>query len=195
LIGKVISATKSKNVRDARILGVDSKSTSIAVSLYERVDGEVRLLAVAKADLGATKDMSDKFNVLNEFLPAFFEKYGPIDIVVIEQTIYIQSPQTSRILSYIVGHIWGKCLEYCSNVSDIQIQTWKAFIGYKNVTKKEIAEWEKEMTKTEAKKKAQSERKLRTIRIMHDKIPETSDIDDDDIMDAVAIGYWAVCNK
>jgi hypothetical protein len=73
--------------------------------------------------------------------------------------------------------------------------TWKAFIGYKNVTKKEIATWEKEMGKTDAKKKAQVERKKRTIEIMHNKIPETVSVEDNDIMDAVAIGYWAVHNK
>jgi Holliday junction resolvasome RuvABC endonuclease subunit len=191
----VIAASKEKIDSDAKVVGIDSSSKSIALSLYKRSSDGVKLLAVSKVKFDAKDDMAKKLETINKIIPAFFEEYGPIDIVVIEQTIYIQSPQTSRILSYIVGNIWGKCLEYCDNVSDIPIMTWKAFIGYKNVTKKEIATWEKEMGKTDAKKKAQVERKKRTIEIMHNKIPETVSVEDNDIMDAVAIGYWAVHNK
>lgn len=191
MISEVLKAKNKK--ADTRILAIDSSTKSLAASIFERSGEHLTLIAVFKISYDE-ESMSDKFVRINNFLPVIFQKYGPIDNVAIEQTIYIQSPQTSRLLSYIVGHIWGKCIEYCDNVTDVTIAKWKSYIGYKNVTKKEIQAWEKEFGKKEANKIAKSERKQRTIKIMHEKIPETSSIDDNDIMDAIAIGYWAIKN-
>lgn len=195
MLGKAIEILKDKKLKPATIMGIDSSSKSIAISLYKReADSTIVLLDVAKFKFGDKDTMRDKLEKINAWIPAFMNKYGPIDNVVIEQTIYIQSPQTSRILSYIVGHIWGKCLESCSNVIDVPIMTWKAFIGYKNVTKKDIALWTSEIGATDAKKKAAHERKYRTMKIMKEKIIGIDGINDDDVMDALAIGYWACYN-
>lgn len=185
---------KGKELKSARIMGIDSSSKSIALSIYDRNGENITLVSTAKMKFGDKDTMRDRLEKINTFIPAVFSAYGDIDIVVIEQTIYIQSPQTSRILSYIVGHIWGKCLEYCENVSDVPIMTWKSHIGYKNVSKSEKAAWDKEFGAKEAKKKAEYERKFRTMKIMREKIPSLSSVDDNDIMDAVAIGYWGACN-
>lgn len=193
-LSNTIKSMKTPKLKPAIVLGLDSSSKSIAISVYERAGDTVTLLQTTKTKFGDKDTMKQKLEQINAFIPAFLESVGQVDAIVIEQTIYIQSPQTSRILSYIVGHIWGKCLEYCDNVVDVPIMTWKAYIGYKNVTKKDIAAWEAEIGKAEAKKKAAYERKHRTMRLMREKIPGLEDIDDNDIMDAIAIGYWAVEN-
>jgi hypothetical protein len=71
---------------------------------------------------------------------------------------------------------------------------WKSYIGYKNVSKAEKLAWEKEFGITEAKKIAAKERKERTGKIIKQKIKGIDDISDYDIIDAVAIGIWAVNN-
>jgi Holliday junction resolvasome RuvABC endonuclease subunit len=175
-----------------RYLSIDSSSGSLAFAVFDKNKEKVKLVGVGKINFAA--NMSQKLQIINLTLPLIFNKYKNIDVVIIEQTIYIQSPKTSRILSYIVGHIWGKCLEFCEDVRDVEIMKWKSHIGYKNVSKKEKIAWEKELGSTEAKKKAASERKERTKRLLNQKIPNISDISDYDIIDAMAIGLWATSN-
>lgn len=192
-LSKTVKSLKEKPLKPGKIVGIDSSSKSIAISVYER--GETtKLVETTKMKFGDKDTMRDKLEKINIFVPMYLQSLGKVHAVVIEQTIYIQSPQTSRILSYIVGHIWGKCLEYCENVVDVPIMTWKAYIGYKNVTKKDIAAWTEEMGSTEAKKKAAKERKDRTGNIMKQKIDGIDAVDDNDVMDAIAIGFWATEN-
>lgn len=191
---KLVKELKAKHLKPARIMAIDSSSRSIAIALYEREKNKSYLINVAKFEFDKSEDMRDKLEKINYVIPEYLRLYGPIDAIVIEQTIYIQNPETSRILSYIVGHIWGTCLLHCSNVHDVTIMKWKAHIGYKNVTKKDIAKWAEELGETEAKKKAAYERKNRTINIVHSKIEGIDDVTDNDICDAIAIGLWALDN-
>lgn len=174
------------------VMGIDSSSKSVAYCVME-VDGEDWTVVDYGKIVLPPQSMSHKLKKINESLPAVFEA-NDIDAVVIEQTIYIQSPQTSRILSYIVGALFISCLQHCKTVTDVQIMKWKNFIGYKNVTKTEIADWTRDIGKKEAKKKAAVERKARTERIVKDTFPGLSDVDDNDIMDSVGVAMWAAGN-
>jgi Holliday junction resolvasome RuvABC endonuclease subunit len=95
---KAAISLKQKNLSDARIMAIDSSSKSIALSIFDRKGGVATLIEVAKINF--PDRMEDKLASINSHLPNIFEKYGPIDNVIIEQTIYIQSPQTSRIQLY-----------------------------------------------------------------------------------------------
>lgn len=173
------------------VLGIDSSSNSIAYSVFIVSDGEVSLQDFGKIEYEKKAGMDEKIRSIRNAVATLFTLYPKISKVVIEQTVYIQNPQTSRILSYIVGAIWSACAYYCNDISDVSVQKWKAYIGYKNVSSQEKKEWEERLGKTEAKKKAAFERKERTARIMRSKFAQVAELYDDDIMDAVAIGYWA----
>lgn len=175
-----------------RYISIDSSSKSLAFAVFEKAGGKSSLIAAGKIEF--PDGMRQKLLVINASVPAIFNFYQNIDHVIIEQTIYIQSPQTSRILSYIVGHIWGKCLEFCNDVRDVEIMKWKSHIGYKNVSKAEKQRWEDEHGSTEAKKIAAKERKERTGKIIKAKIAGIDDITDYDIIDAIAIGLWSINN-
>jgi hypothetical protein len=71
---------------------------------------------------------------------------------------------------------------------------WKSHIGYKNVTKSEKEAWKVKHGEKEAKKIAASERKERTGKIVKEKINGIDDITDNDILDSIAIGLWALEN-
>jgi Holliday junction resolvasome RuvABC endonuclease subunit len=182
---------KKKSESTGRFLSIDSSSKSLAFAIFDKNE-TTTLTAVGKVNFPS--DMRQRLDVINATVKAIFDYYGPINHVVIEQTIYIQSPQTSRILSYVVGHIWGKCLEYCKDVRDVEVMKWKSHIGYKNVSKVEKEAWTKKFGETEAKKIAAKERKERTGKIIKKKILNIDNISDNDIVDAVAIGLWAVDN-
>ncbi len=189
----LVKTLKSKGLETARIAAIDASSRSVAISIFDRGPDTSFLIATVKFDL-PKKDMSERFDTINKVIPETFEKWGPIDIVAIEQTIYIQSPQTSRILSYIVGSVWSNCVRYCDKVTDVTIASWKGHIGYKNVTRAEKKSWVDEMGETEGKKYADNQRKQRTINIVHDRIENIDHIIDNDICDSIGIGLYAIEN-
>jgi hypothetical protein len=135
--------------------------------------------------------MNMKLKIITSFFKEFFNKYK-IDYVFVEQPIYIQNPATSRVLSQVSGHVIGTCLNYCDNVSEVTIANWKSFIGYKNVSKAEKESWTRQFGEKESKKMAASERKQRTIRIVHEKISGIDHINDNDICDSIGIGLYSL---
>lgn len=176
-----------------RVVGIDSSSHSLAYSVFYTDSSGVELLDCGKFKF-QSKEMDGRIAGAINGINHIFNIHDGIDEVVIEQTVYIQNPQTSRILSYIVGAAWATARSHCERVRDVPVQTWKSYIGYRNVTRAEKAEWAKELGKVEANKKAAFERKERTARIMRKMFEGAREVDDDDIMDAIAIGYWACRN-
>jgi hypothetical protein len=182
---------KKNEIKKGKYLCIDSSSKSVAFSIFNVAD-KPKLLAVGKFYL--SDGMNMKMKEIKNAIEAIFIIHSDIKHVVIEQTIYIQSPRTSRILSYVVGGIWASCSRFCDDIRDVEIMKWKSHIQYRNVTKGEIAKWQDEFGASEAKKIAAKERKERTGKLIKKRIPGISHISDYDIIDAVAIGLWAVEN-
>lgn len=188
----LVKTLKAKHLQPGKIAAIDASSRNIAIAVFER--GEVsKLVKTNKFEFTKNIKMIDKLKAINHIIPLALENEN-IYKIVIEQPIYIQSPQTSRILSQISGAVWANCLRYCDDVSEVTIQSWKAHIGYKNITKKDIAAWAEQIGTVEAKKKAISERKQRTINLVHEKIDGIEHITDNDICDALGIGLWGLEN-
>lgn len=186
----VVRTLKHKPIRPVKLAGIDASSTGIAVCVIEQND-EVYVTAIYKLDLSG-RPMQEKLRIISAFFALFLKNHPDLDHIFIEQPIYIQNPATSRVLSQVSGHIWGECLRGCNVVTEVVISNWKAFIGYKNVSKKEKDEWIREIGEKEAKKKAIRERKERTIRIIHEKVPSLSHIKDNDVCDAIGIALWGL---
>jgi Holliday junction resolvasome RuvABC endonuclease subunit len=117
------------------------------------------------------------------------------DYLLVEETIYLQNPKTTRLLAYIVGGIFAQAVAENVSTGDVGPLKWKSGIGYKNVRKAEIAEWAKELgSEKEAKKRAQFERKNRVKVIIEKRIPGLQ-VEDLDIVDAIGIGLWGLENQ
>lgn len=179
-------------VDNARVLAIDPSSHSIAFAIMQGNKNKVDLVAIGKISFPKGSTTSSRAKIINASIPELISKYK-IDTVVIEETIYIQNPNTTRILAYTVGSLWGKAIDMDVRVIDVGPLKWKAFINYKSVKKTEIVEWTKTMGEREAKKKASFERKDRVRSIMFEKYPKV-DEEDYDIWDSIAIGWWAVHN-
>ena len=114
-----------------------------------------------------------------------------IDHAIIEQSVYIQNFQSSRIISYIIGFTWGILSVYGVTTEDVSPLMWKPGIGYKNVTKKDQYELEKNGQKGSIQIKMKNERKQRVRSIVLAAFGDNIDgIEDDDIVDAIGIGLW-----
>ena len=118
------------------------------------------------------------------------DEYSP-DAAVIEQSVYIQNFQTSRVISYIIGFTWGIISDKCRVIEDVSPLVWKPAIGYKNVSKKDGEVLSKNGKKGSLQSKMKNERKERVREIVSVSFGKnTSGIEDDDIVDAIGIALW-----
>ncbi len=175
-----------KTASKTKVLSIDPSSKHYAFAVVTNT----KLIASGKVDFPKNSSLSEKFQIIDSSLPLLIQKYKPKQ-VVIEETVYLQNPNTTRLLAYIVGGLWSTALRHCSEVRDANPMTWKSGIGYKNVSASEKRTWGQSMTDLEVRKKAAFERKDRVRRIIDTKYPNHG-VTDTDIIDAIAIGYWVV---
>jgi Holliday junction resolvasome RuvABC endonuclease subunit len=148
------------------------------------------LIATGKIDLSKDKEQSAKFNKIRKELLEIVETHSP-DVAVIEQSVYIQNFQTSRVISYIIGFTWGVMSDKCNSIEDVSPLMWKPAIGYKNVSKKDGEYLSKNGKKGSVQVKLKNERKERVREIVAVAFgKDAPGIEDDDIVDAIGISLW-----
>lgn len=172
------------------ICSIDASTNSIAFAIFNNSKLEVsgKLNFVGTNIYEKVKDAALKTK-------HFFDLYK-IDAVVIEHTVFINSPKTAADLALVQGAILG-ALWNCGvkDVGAVSPITWQSYIGNKKMTKEE-----KILLKAQNPGKSDSwlktyERNLRKqktinfVNINYDK-----NLTDNDVADAVAIGHWALNN-
>jgi Holliday junction resolvasome RuvABC endonuclease subunit len=170
-----------------RVLAIDPASHSLAWAIltYDK-----ELIATGKIDLKQQKDQSDKFNKIKKELTEVVQQYKP-DVAAIEQSVYIQNFQTSRVISYIIGFTWGIISDQCDAIEDVSPLVWKPAIGYRNVTKQDADVISKNGAKGSLNIKLKNERKNRVREIVSVSFgKDTHGLEDDDIVDAIGIALW-----
>lgn len=184
-----ISSLVSK-MKTQRIIAVDPASHSLAWVIMDMTDDGISIIDFGKIDFSNVPELSNKFSKIKKEIPEICKKYNP-DAGVIEQSVYIQNFQASRILSYIIGFTWGELDDYCKTVTDVNPLKWKSGIGYKNLTKKETKDIKDKYGGRGIQKRLNDERKLRVRRILLEYFSDLElDGVDSDISDAMGIGLW-----
>ena len=127
---------------------------------------------------------------------ALFEHYNLVEAIVIEHTVFMNSPKTAADLALIQGGILGGAgsagIKIIGRVSPI---TWQNYLGNKRLTKEEqiqIRSSNPNKSDSWYKSYERDFRKQRTIRLL-DVIYDKK-IDDNDVADACGIGHWAINN-
>ncbi len=183
-----------------RIFAIDASTNSIAFAIF--VEG--KLETVGKLNFEG-KNIYAKVQDAHRKVYAFLRHHldwnqldnaDAINAMVIEHTVFMNSPKTAADLALVQGAIiaafgnWG--IELIGKVSPI---TWQNFIGNKKLTKDEKFLLRKQNPgKSEAWYKGYERgiRKQRTIKFIN--INYDKNIDDDDVADACGIGHWALYN-
>ena len=177
-------------MRDGRIIAIDPATHSLAWAIIDVSEDRLDIVDFGKINLDKIPEMSNKFSKIKKEIPEICEKYKP-DIGVIEQSVYIQNFQASRVLSYIIGFTWGELDDYCKYVTDVNPLTWKAGIGYKNLNKKDEKEIKDKYGTKGIQKRLNDERKARVRKILMEYFTDLElDGIDSDISDAIGIGLW-----
>mgnify|MGYP002507808851 CR=1 FL=1 len=183
------------SIKSERIVAIDPSSHSLAWVIYDVTLDKIDLVANGKIDYRKDKDVSLKFKAIDTGLNEIIKEYRPKN-AIIEQSIYVQNFETSRIISYVIGYSWGVLSAGGCLVSDVNPLMWKSGIGYKNLSKKDTEAFKNDGEKGSLQIKQKNERKKR-VRNIVSKYFDKGDIgiDDDDIIDAAGIGLWFALKK
>lgn len=180
------------DLKSCRLIALDPASHSIAWSIFDLTSSSISIVDTGKIDFSKDKDISRKLSIINKELSDVCAKYNP-DSAAIEQSVYIQNFQSSRIISYIIGFSWGVLIRSCSEVVDVNPLVWKNKIGYKNVGKKDKDAFIREFGEKNIQKRLKDERKVRVKEIVEKRFGFSTD--DPDINDSLGIGLWYALDR
>ena len=169
------------------ILGIDASTNSMAFSIFK----ERTLVKYGKVFFTGNhvyERTGDATKKISQFLKDY-----EIDAIVIESAIYTNSQNTAINLSLVQGAILGASQMYhkapivsCSPVS------WQSWIGNGRLTKQEKQDIKNDhpgKSFSWYKSREREIRKSRTIRKIN--IQFDLEVDDDDVADAIAIGWYS----
>jgi hypothetical protein len=127
---------------------------------------------------------------------AFLDIYEGFEAIVIEHTVFMNSPKTAADLALVQGAILGAAGQSGTKViGKVAPITWQNFIGNKKISKDEklfIKSQNPGKSESWLKSYERELRKQRTISFINMQYDRT--ITDNDVADACGIGHWAIKN-
>jgi hypothetical protein len=176
-----------------RICAIDASTNSLAFSVFDTFTKSI--VTVGKINFEG-KDTYEKVMDAGKKVKAFFDIYGGFEAIIIEHTVFMNSPKTAADLALVQGAILGSAgqtgTQIIGKVSPI---TWQNFIGNKKISKEEqLVIRSKNPGKSVSwyKSYERNLRKERTIKFINTIYDRT--ISDNDVADACGIGHWALSN-
>lgn len=172
------------------ILAIDASTTSLAFAIFS----DRKLIACGKIKFEGNNAYQKLGDAARKTLP-FLEQFD-IDAIVIEHTVFINSPKTASDLALIQGALLGAAkLAGIRTAGSINPITWQSFIGNNKLTTKEKQDLMVEFpgkSKNWYQNKSREIRKQRTINFVNTYYDKN--LTDDDVADAIGIGHYAINN-
>lgn len=174
-----------------KFCSIDASTNSIAFAIFENDE----LVRIGKINFQG-KTNYEKVADASRKLHSFFSAYGGIETVVIEHTVFMNSPKTAADLALVQGAILGSMsLAGVTTIKSINPIAWQTFIKNGRLTTPEKQLIRNEFPgRSEAwyKGREREFRKQRTIDFVNKRYNRS--IDDNDVADAVGIGHYAIFN-
>jgi hypothetical protein len=169
------------------IMAIDASTNSMAFSIF--IDGS--LDKFGKVNFQGTTPYAKVVDAASKIQS--FTKLFNIDAVVIEHTVFMNSPKTAADLALVQGALLGALgVPIIRSVAPI---TWQNFIGNKKPSKDEIAKMKIDnpgKSDSWIKTQTREQRKLKTIHFIEVVYDKT--VSDNDVADAIGIGHYAINN-
>jgi len=174
-----------------RICAIDASTNSLAYATFH--GGHLK--EVGKINFEG-KDIYQKVIDAGRKSKGLFDHIVNVDAIVIEHTVFMNSPKTAADLALVQGALLGAAgqsgIHVVGKVSPI---TWQNFIGNKKISKDEqlfIRSQNPNKSVSWYKAYERNLRKERTIKFINTIYDRT--ITDNDVADACGIGHWALSN-
>lgn len=178
------------NDRPKNLCTIDASTNSIAFAIFE---GEnLRKYGKVKFSGKRTYDkVGDAAKKCRDLFAAF-----KIDAIVIEHTVFMNSPKTAADLALVQGAILGAAAQNGIRIAgSINPIAWQTFIGNGKLTKEEKLRIRNDYPgKSESwyKNFEREFRKVKTINVTN--IIYNVDNSDNDVADAIGVGHYAINN-
>jgi hypothetical protein len=173
------------------ICAIDASTNSLAFALF--VDNDLSSIGKIHFD---GNNIYEKVMDAGKKVKAFFDIYDGFEAIVIEHTVFMNSPKTAADLALVQGAILGSAGQSGTKViGRVSPITWQNFIGNKKISKEEqliIRAQNPGKSVSWYKAYERMLRKERTINFININYDRT--ITDNDVADACGIGHWAVKN-
>jgi len=174
-----------------RICAIDASTNSLAYATFH--GGHLK--EVGKINFEG-RDIYEKVIDAGRKSKALFEHIVNVDAIVIEHTVFMNSPKTAADLALVQGALLGAAGQSgIRTIGKVAPITWQNFIGNKKISKDEkLFLRSQNPTKSESWHKSNEReiRKQRTIDFINRQYNKS--INDNDVADACGIGHWALKN-
>ena len=178
-------------VKPHKICAIDASTNSLAFSLFAGEDLE----SVGKISFEGNNTY-EKVMDAGKKVKGFFDIYGGFEAIIIEHTVFMNSPKTAADLALVQGAILGAAGQTGTKlIGTVSPITWQNYIGNKKISKDEqlfIRSQHPGKSVSWYKTYERNIRKERTIRFINTIYDRT--ITDNDVADACGIGHWAIKN-
>ena len=181
----------NNNGEPRTICAIDASTTSLAFALFDNK----KLTTVGKIKFEGSTNYKKVMDACAK-TKAFFEYSGGFEAIVIEHTVFMNSPKTAADLALVQGALLGAAgLTGTKIIGTVAPITWQNYLGNKRLTKEEQIEIRaKNPGKSDSwyksyERQVRKERTIKLIEINYDK-----NLDDNDVADACGIGHWAINN-
>jgi Holliday junction resolvasome RuvABC endonuclease subunit len=181
----------SINGAPSRLCSIDASTNSLAFAIFDNNDLE----SFGKINFKG-KNTYEKIADAAEKSLAFFNYYGVPECIVIEHTVFMNSPKTVADLALVQGAMLGSMsMSGAKTIKSINPIAWQTFIGNGRLTTPEKLAVRKEYPgKSDSwyKTREREVRKQKTIRFVSVQYGRTTQ--DNDVADAIGIGHYAISN-
>ena len=178
-------------VKPHKICAIDASTSSLAFSLFAGEDLE----SVGKINFEGNNTY-EKVMDAGKKVKGFFDIYDGFEAIIIEHTVFMNSPKTAADLALVQGAILGAAGQTGTKViGTVSPITWQNYIGNKKISKDEqlfIRAQHPGKSVSWYKTYERNLRKERTIKFINTIYDRT--ITDNDVADACGIGHWAIKN-
>lgn len=189
-----MSKTKwGADIKPKTICAIDASTNSLAFALFNTEKNT--LDQIGKINFEGNTNYEKVMDACKK-TKSFFEYYGGFEAIVIEHTVFMNSPKVAADLALVQGALLGAAgLTGTKIIKTVAPITWQIFIGNGKLTKDEkFFIRSKNPGKSEAWHKSNEReiRKQKTIKFINMQYDKT--ITDNDVADACGIGHWAIKN-
>lgn len=175
------------------ICAIDASTNSLGFALFDTQ--QETLGAVGKIKFQGNNTYQKVMDA-GKKAKAFFDYYGGFEAIVIEHTVFMNSPKTAADLALVQGSILGAAgLTGTKVIGRVAPITWQNYIGNKKISNDEklyIKSQNPGKSESWLKTYERDLRKQRTIKYINTMYDRT--ITDNDVADACGIGHWAINN-
>lgn len=178
--------------KPAKFIAIDASTTSLAFALFSF--GKLEM--VGKINFEGSNIYQKCIDASQKTKALFNLDIFMNSSIVIEHTVFMNSPKTAADLAMVQGAIIGAAgATGVKEVGKVSPITWQSFIGNKKLTKDEqLLIRSQNPGKSQAWYKGYERgiRKQRTIKFIN--INYDKNLEDNDVADACGIGHWALNN-